>query len=79
MSKVKNFQKESQTLKSQEIPKTGLLRLPQVLAIIPVAASTWWLGVREGRFPKPIKLSQRVTCWQAEKVWALTDGGLPNE
>jgi len=79
MPKIKKLRKESQTIKSQEIPKTGLLRLPQVLAIIPVAASTWWLGVREGRFPKPIKLSERVTCWQAEKVWALTEGGFADE
>ncbi len=39
------------------------LRLPQVLDRIPVSKSTWWAGVRDGRFPKPIKLSPRITVW----------------
>jgi len=79
MPKVKNLQKESQIPKPQDIPRTGLLRLPHVLAIIPVGASTWWLGVKKGSFPKPIKLSERVTCWRAEEVWALAEGGETHE
>ncbi|OPY65058.1 MAG: Prophage CP4-57 regulatory protein (AlpA) [Syntrophorhabdaceae bacterium PtaU1.Bin034] len=39
------------------------LRLPQVLDRIPVSRSTWWAGVKKGIFPKPIKLSPRVTVW----------------
>jgi prophage regulatory protein len=39
------------------------LRLPQVLERIPVSKSTWWAGVKKGIFPKPIKLSVRVTAW----------------
>ena len=39
------------------------LRLPQVLEIIPVSKSTWWAGIKKGIFPRPIKLSPRVTVW----------------
>ena len=39
------------------------MRLPQVLAEIPVSRSTWWAGVRDGRFPKPVKLSKRTSAW----------------
>lgn len=46
----------------------GFLRLPQVLSLIPVSRSTWWKGVSEGRFPKPVKLSERVTVWRASDV-----------
>lgn len=46
----------------------GFLRLPQVLSLIPVSRSTIWKGVREGRFPKPVKLSERVTVWRARDV-----------
>ena len=28
-----------------QIPTTGFLRLPQVLALIPVGKSTWWRGI----------------------------------
>ncbi len=50
------------------LPETGYLRLPQVLRFIPVGRSTWWAGVKSGRFPPAIKLSQRTTVWRAEDI-----------
>ena len=44
-------------------PKSGFVRLSQILAPvgpIPVAKSTWWQGVKDGRFPKPKKLGPRT-------------------
>lgn len=67
----------------EKFPTTGLVRLSQILAPrgpIPVSRSAWWLAVREGRYPAPIKLGPRTTCWRAEDIWALFDnrhqGGL---
>jgi len=51
----------------------GFLRLPQVLALIPVCPATWWNGCRSGRFPKPIKISPRVTVWRATDIAALLE------
>jgi prophage regulatory protein len=51
----------------------SLLRLKMVLQIVPVAASTWWAGVRDGRFPKAVKLGPRTTCWRARDVLALIE------
>ncbi len=59
------------TLIHSDIPKTGYLRLPQVLYFIPVGASTWWKGVKEGRFPKSIKLGPKTTVWKAEDIRQL--------
>lgn len=53
------------------IPAEGFVRLPTILAHIPVKKSTWWAGVRSGRFPQPVKLSPRVTVWKVEDVRAL--------
>jgi predicted DNA-binding transcriptional regulator AlpA len=50
------------------IPETGFLRLHQILRIIPVGKSTWWAGVKSGRFPKPVKLGPRTTAWKAEVI-----------
>jgi prophage regulatory protein len=50
-----------------------LLRIRQVLEIIPVSKSTWWQGVKDGRFPAPIKLGPRTTCWREPDVLALTE------
>jgi predicted DNA-binding transcriptional regulator AlpA len=55
----------------QEIPETGFLRLAQVLSVIPLGKTSWWEGVKSGRFPKPIKLSTRCTAWRAEDIREL--------
>lgn len=55
------------------VPETGYLRLPQVLAVFPVSRSTWWSGVRSGRFPQAVKLSERCTAWRAEDIRALLE------
>lgn len=53
------------------LPATGYLRLPAVLAVFPVSKSTWWAGVKDGRYPAGYKLSQRVTAWRVEDIRAL--------
>lgn len=55
------------------IPTTGFLRLPQVLALIPISKSVWWEGCKTGRFPKPVKLGPRTTAWRAEDIAALVE------
>lgn len=61
-----------------DFPRTGLVRLSSILqpnGPIPVSKSTWWAGVKDGRFPKPLKLGPRVTVWRAEDILALLDVG----
>ena len=60
------------------LPETGYLRISQIIgnpkadppipALIPVGKSTFWQGVKSGRFPKAIKLSPRVTVWRVEDI-----------
>lgn len=55
-------------------PEFGFLRLPQVLAVFPVSKSTWWAGVKSGRYPKPVRtLSRRITAWRIEDIRALIE------
>ena len=57
-------------------PETGFVRLSQILAPngpIPVGKSTWWAGVKSGRFPQPIKLGPRITAWRVEDIRALIE------
>ncbi len=58
-------------------PMTGFVRLKQILSPgpIPVSPSTWWQGVKDGRFPKPMKLGPRTTVWRAEDIWKLIETG----
>jgi hypothetical protein len=66
-----------------QLPETGFLRLRQILGdpkasppippLIPVKKTCWWAGVKSGRFPKPVKLSKRVTVWRVSEIRALID------
>ena len=51
---------------------TCLLRIKQVLELIPVSRATFWNGVKSGRFPKPFK-NGRCTFWRADEIQALIE------
>lgn len=62
-----------------EFPKTGFVRLSAILSPkspIPVSKSTWWAGIKDGRFPKPVKLGARITAWKAEDIRDLFERGV---
>lgn len=62
---------------------SGFLRLTQIIGnpradppiqpIIPVSKSTWWAGVKSGRFPKPVKLGPRSTAWTVDSIRELIE------
>lgn len=61
------------------LPADGFVRLASILyppGPIPVSRSTWWAGVRTGRYPKPVKLGPRITAWRVEDIEALIAGGV---
>ncbi len=43
---------------------------PGIAVPLPFSAPTLWRKVREGTFPKPVKLSDRVTAWNVGTVRA---------
>jgi len=56
------------------LPSTGFLRLVSIIGPkgpIPVSKSTWWAGVKSGRYPKPVKLGRRITAWRVEDIQAF--------
>jgi predicted DNA-binding transcriptional regulator AlpA len=46
----------------------ALLRLPQVLQLFPVSRSEWYAGIKAGRYPVAIKLSERSVAWRRSDV-----------
>ena len=63
------------------LPTIGFLRLSQIIGdpknsippLIPVKKSTWWAGVKDGRYPPGVKLSKRVTAWRIEDIRKLVE------
>jgi prophage regulatory protein len=82
---IKHQKKEADLMETSTarslLPETGFLRLWNILgdsksdpptpAIIPVSKSTWWAGVKSGRYPRPIKLGPRITAWRVEDIRKL--------
>jgi prophage regulatory protein len=62
-----------------QLPETGFLRLKQIIgdkktdtpAIIPISRSAWWLGIRNGIYPKGVKIGIRTTAWDVNSIRAL--------
>jgi prophage regulatory protein len=65
-------------------PIEGFLRLNQIVgskttpAIIPISKSSWWVGVKEGRFPQPVKLGKRTTVWRISDIRLLIEKSTQN-
>jgi prophage regulatory protein len=53
------------------IPSIGYVRLPTILAVYPVSKSSWWAGIQQGRYPKPVKLGPRTTAWRSADILKL--------
>lgn len=52
-----------------ELAESGYLRLAQLApSLVPVSPTTLWRMVASGTFPRPVKLSARVTAWRVEDV-----------
>ena len=62
-------------------PTPRLLRLKQIIGdpranppiepIIPISKSSWWNGVRKGKYPKPVKLGENTTVWHEDDIREL--------
>lgn len=53
------------------LPEAGYVRESQLVkSVLPFSATTLWRKVAAGTFPRPVKLSPRVTAWRVEDVRA---------
>jgi predicted DNA-binding transcriptional regulator AlpA len=56
-----------------------LLRIKDIVpGILPVSKSHFWQGVKDGRYPAPVKLGPRTTCWRESEIMALVQQGAAN-
>lgn len=61
-----------------DLPSEGFVRLSQFLGPgrpIPIGRSTFYAGIRTGRFPPPVRLGPRLAVWRVEDIRALIERG----
>jgi len=84
MNVFEGITKDKLTSKSEKIQKKkiqplqmdasfALMKLEQVLACVQVSRSTWLEGVRIGRYPAPVRISQRQNRWRTSDIQKFID------
>lgn len=54
------------------LSELALIRLPQVLEVLPVCRSTFYNGIKQGTYPKPIRIG-RTSAWRASDIRRLLE------
>ena len=57
-----------------ELYSRRLLRLREVLMLIPISQSSWYAGIKEGRYPAPVALGGSV-AWRAGDIADILENG----
>jgi prophage regulatory protein len=58
----------NESLHYGELPKNGFIRTRHLLPILDVSRTTLWRWIRDGIFPEPITLGQKITAFKVEDV-----------
>lgn len=73
LERAKRPKKRVEIPQSTELNGAGFVRIKKVLELIPVSRSTWYNGIRDGRFPKPI-ICGSCSMWSVEDLKKLIAG-----
>lgn len=67
------------------LPESGFVRIdvilgnpalkPPIPPIIPIGKTAWWAGIKEGKYPPPLKLGPRTTVWRVSDIKQLIESG----
>jgi prophage regulatory protein len=55
----------------KQLPEEGFVKLKDVLEVYTVSKSTWYRGIEEGEYPKPVKISKGRVGWKVADIRAL--------
>lgn len=50
-----------------------LLRINEVLQLIPVSRASFYEGIRLGIYPQPVRIGKRTVAWRESEITALID------
>jgi hypothetical protein len=62
------------------LPASGFVRLPVIIGtgdtpgVYPVGKTSWYRGIKEGRYPAPVQLGPRAVGWRVEDIRDLIQG-----
>lgn len=60
-------------MNNSTFPVEGFVRLPQILSFLSISKSCFYKGIREGRFPAPVKLTVRTSAWRVSEIRKIVE------
>lgn len=54
-----------------ELPMEGFVPLPVVLRVLSIGKTSWWNGIRMGKYPRPSKFGSKTSRWHVDDIRAL--------
>jgi prophage regulatory protein len=61
------------TYKPAPLPNEGFVRLPSVLSVLGISKTSFYAGIKSGKFPKGKLLSERCRVWPVNEIRGLLD------
>lgn len=58
-------------LVQMQLPNEGFVRLPVVLKVLGIGKTSWWNGIKEGKYPRPSMFGSRTARWHVDDIRAL--------
>lgn len=71
---LENHMQTTPSTTSPATPAEKLLILPNVLGRVTMSRSGWLQGVKDGRYPAPVRLSPRRVAWRESDITAFING-----
>lgn len=73
----------NQSVTAHLLPATGYVRIRSIIGdpkrgippLIPICRTSWYQGIKEGRFPAGVLLGPRTRVWPVESILALIATG----
>lgn len=54
--------------------KHGMLRAQEVLQLLPISRSAFYEGVKNGTYPKPVKIGGKMSAWYVRDIVNYIEG-----
>lgn len=54
-------------------PGQSLWRIGTVLQQYPISRSAWYQGIKDGQYPKPVRIGARAVAWRSFEILALIE------
>jgi prophage regulatory protein len=64
----------------QDNPVDALVRIEKIVGpngILPISRSAFYQGIKDGIYPKPVRLGKRTSAWRLSELLAVIKGARP--